>query len=493
MARCVPTASGYDTDSAAYIRPSSFLPQSLVKAYRTSAKIKLGLIVAAVVIAVASLWYTNGLANRLMQQEQEAIRLWARAIEYQTQVVSENPFQEQFAELERLLRTGALAVDPAARDSLRRAVRWARAMPPSDEINFVFNEIIEPQHFSVPAVITDTALASVYAARNVRVDSTLTQEALDRILLEEAAAFDAVHEPIRIDLGSGIVQLVHYGESDTVRALRVFPFVWLAFVGLFVLVGYLGFSYVRRSEQSNLWVGMAKEAAHQLGTPLSSMIGWIELLRVDGDAEMVADELEKDVARLGRVADRFQKIGSVPELEAQPLAPAVEATADYIRRRMPSAGRRVRLDVDVPPGLHARLNRELFEWVVENLLKNALDAIEGSEGAITVRAYRTPPRPGRRAAPGTVTLDVSDTGRGIERSAQRLVFRPGFSTKKRGWGLGLSLAKRIVEDYHGGTLALAESRPGQGTTFRIVLREAAPVADAARPARPVPERIEDRG
>lgn len=436
-----------------------------MKAYRTSAKIKLGLIVAAVVIAVASLWYTNALANRLMRQEQEAIRLWTRAVEYQTQVDAENPFQEQFAALEAMLREGALAAEG---DSLRRALRWARTMPPSDEINFVFNEIIAPQHFSVPAVITDTALASVYAARNVRVDSALAQEELERILLAEAAAFDAIHEPLRIDLGSGIVQLVHYGESETVRALRLFPFVWLGFVGLFVLVGYLGFSYVRRSEQSSLWVGMAKEAAHQLGTPLSSMIGWVELLREGGEVAMVADELEKDVARLGRVADRFQKIGSVPELEAQALAPAIEATAEYVRRR---AGRHVRLKVEVPPDLRARLNRELFEWVIENLLKNALDALEGPDGEIAVRAYRTPGRAGR-SAPRTLTIEVADTGRGIERSAQRLLFRPGFSTKRRGWGLGLSLAKRIVEDYHGGTLALAESKPGQGTTFRIVLREA---------------------
>lgn len=442
-----------------------------MKAYRTSAKIKLGLIVSAVLIAVASLWYTNGLANRLMRQEREAIQLWARAIEYQTQVEAENPYQSQFEQLEALLaEPGALPAERRSLDSLRRALRWARAMPPSDEINFVFNEIVQPERFNVPAIITDTLMTVVGPSRNVAVDSSQSREEIEAHLLREARKMDAIHAPIRLDLGAGLqVQLIHYGESDTVRSLRWFPFWQFLFVGLFILVGYLGFSYVRRSEQSSLWVGMAKEAAHQLGTPISSMMGWIELLRVGSggvDNEEVADELEKDVARLHRVADRFQKIGSVPALEAQPLGPVVEATAGYIRRRMPSAGRGVRLDVDVSPDLVVRLNRELFEWVVENLLKNALDALEGEAGTISVQGYFTPSRA------GSVTLDVSDTGKGIERGAARHIFRPGFSTKKRGWGLGLSLAKRIVEDYHGGTLTLADTRPGHGTTFRITLDEA---------------------
>ncbi len=453
-----------------------------MKAYRTSVKIKLGLIVAAVLIAVASLWYTNELANRLMRQERAAIQLWARAQEYVTQVDATNPHQEDFVRLERLL-DGAGPLPRRTADSLRQALRWARSMPASDEINFVFNEIVEPEaRFNVPAIITDTSLTAVVTSRNVAVDSSQTQVEIDAHLLRTAVAYDAIHPPIRLDLGGGLaVQLIHYGESATVRSLRWFPFVQLIFVGLFIFVGYLGFSYVRRSEQSSLWVGMAKEAAHQLGTPISSIMGWIELLRVGGGAvenEQVADELEKDVGRLHRVADRFQKIGSVPTLEPQPLAPVADSIADYIRRRMPSAGNRVRLDVEVAPDLWVALNRELFEWVVENLLKNALDAVEG-RGTIAVRGYRTVSRAGR----GTVTLDVSDTGKGIERSAARHIFRPGFSTKKRGWGLGLSLAKRIVEDYHGGTLTLAESKPGQGATFRITLAEVEPAAGSDRSSR----------
>lgn len=456
-----------------------------MKAYRTSAKLKLGLIAAAVLIAIASLWYTNDLANRLMRQEREAIRLWAQAQEYLATIEVQNPYRAEFDRIGEALAQAPLPPDEV--DSLRQALQWARQMPPSDEIDFVFSEIVVPQRFSVPAVITDTAMTAVFTARNVQVDSSRGDAAIQADLLRRAAQFDAIHPPLRLDLGEELPpQLVHYGESDTVRALRLFPFVQLLFVGLFIVVGYLGFSYVRRSEQSNLWVGMAKEAAHQLGTPLSSIMGWVELLRISGGAEtdQVADELERDVARLNRVADRFQKIGSVPELTPQPLAPAIEATAAYIRRRLPQASRRVTLEVDVPPDLYVLLNRELFEWVVENLLKNALDAMEGPGGRISVRAFRLPGRSGWRRPADAVCVEVSDTGRGIERSAQRMIFRPGYSTKKRGWGLGLSLAKRIVEEYHGGQLTLAASKPGEGTTFRIVLEEAASVPAPAPSPRP---------
>ncbi|HEX8298334.1 MAG TPA: HAMP domain-containing sensor histidine kinase, partial [Rubricoccaceae bacterium] len=277
----------------------------------------------------------------------------------------------------------------------------------------------------------------------------------------------AVHTPISLRTGPGQVQRVFYGESPLARLIRLFPFVQLAVVGLFVLVGYLGFSYVRRSEQSSLWVGMAREAAHQLGTPLSSIIGWVELLRLGDDAppaEMVADELERDVDRLKRVADRFEKIGSTSALVPTPLGPVLEAVADYMRPRVSAAGG-VTLSVDSEAGLAAMLNADLFEWVVENLTKNALDAMEGVE----------PPRGGHRVDTtaalegGRVVVRVRDTGKGMDRATARHVFRPGFSTKRRGWGLGLSLARRIVESTHGGTLTVEATRPGGGTTFRIEL------------------------
>jgi signal transduction histidine kinase len=236
--------------------------------------------------------------------------------------------------------------------------------------------------------------------------------------------------------------------------------VQLFFVALFIFVGYMGFSHVRRNEQSSLWVGMAKEAAHQLGTPLSSMMGWIEMLDSDDDGVRgrASVELENDVSRLQRVASRFSKIGSHPELKNAELKPVVDSVVDYMSRRIPDEGG-VKLDVDVPEGLSAPLNSELFEWVIENLMKNGLDAIE-MVGRVSVVAYEES---------GYAVIDVIDTGKGIERVNWKNVFRPGYSTKKRGWGLGLSLARRIVEDYHGGSLQLAASRTGEGTTFRIKL------------------------
>jgi signal transduction histidine kinase len=350
-------------------------------------------------------------------------------------------------------------------------------MPPSDELDFVFNEVIAPRRFSVPAIITDSLMTQVITHQNVRVDSTAGEDVIRDALLARAREMDLENQPIRFEYLAGEVQFVHYDESELARMIRLFPFVQLLFVSLFVLVGYLGFSYVRRSEQSLLWVGMAKEAAHQLGTPLSSMMGWVELLRLqrEGDAEVesVADELERDVARLRRVADRFEKIGTAPVLAPTRLAPLVEHVADYMRRRVPQQGRRVDLSVEVPADLHAWVNSELFEWVIENLLKNALDAIEG-DGLIAIRAGGDEEE---------VVVEVSDTGKGIERSVQRMIFRPGFSTKRRGWGLGLSLARRIVEEYHGGRLELVESRPG-ATIFAIALRtaEAPPGDGLATPA-----------
>ena len=451
-----------------------------MKAYRTGTKIKLGLIAAAVVIAVASLLYTNRLADRVARQEQEAVRLWVRAIEYQAGTAAENPYAVEFGRLDSLLQADAAGVAAdAGLARLREAVRWARAQPTSEELDFVFNEIIEPGRFSVPAVITDSAMTFVAASRNVAVggaEQLLTPEDEAR-LLALAREMDEDNEPIPLVL-AGQVQLVHYGASELERLIRWFPPIQLLFVALFILVGYLGFSYIRRSEQSNLWVGMAKEAAHQLGTPLSSMMGWIELLRLqregDDEAEMVASELERDVARLRRVADRFEKIGSVPELRPTPLLPVLDGVADYIRRRIPREGPCVSLDVYCPRDLAADLNPDLFEWVVENLLKNALDAMDG-DGQLVVEASERG---------GEARIEVRDTGKGMDRATARHIFRPGFSTKKRGWGLGLSLARRIVEEYHGGSLALVESTPGVGTTFLITLQAvdapSPPLASAPR-------------
>jgi hypothetical protein len=433
--------------------------------YSSTVRLKLGLIVAAVLIAMVSLWYTNHIANRIQQQELDYLRLWTRALEYQyeSQSASFNPYQNEFLELERMvLNSGVDAQE--SRDRLARALRWARSMPPPGETNFVSSEIVIPNRFAVPTIITDPDDDAIVSFRNIGYDSLGTVN--DTIAVRRIVdRLDAEYPPIPIELTIGehtLTQTVHYGESRMVKHLRAFPWVQLFFVALFIFVGYMGFSYVRKNEQSNLWVGMAKEAAHQLGTPISSMMGWAAVLREGGGQRggRIADELDRDIARLQRVASRFSKIGSKPELEVVHLGAVVQNVCEYMRRRMPERGARIVLTESVPPEIRLPLNVELFEWVVENLLKNALDAIGLDDGAIHVKASES----GKM-----VLLTISDSGRGIEKSQWKNVFRPGYSTKKRGWGLGLSLAKRIVEDYHGGRLELLSSRPGEGSTFRITL------------------------
>lgn len=470
-----------------------------MKAYRLSVRLKLGLIVFAGVIALASLAYTQRLVDRLRDREQSVIQLWAdaQAQVAQAQQRTTNPYQRELKDLDAYLRAvaagtdggagpaaatagaGTLTPDEAAR--LRDAVAWAETMPPTGELDFILNEILEPNPFSIPAIITDSLRQEPKFWRNVDVPETLSGlpaedsaqavRKLKRMRREMDATYDPI--PIRIDLrgveganGAQLTQYVYYDESPLVTELRWFPYIQLLFVGLFIGVGYVGFSYVRRSEQSNLWVGMAREAAHQLGTPISSLMGWTEILRMpDLDEEQRMDaveEIDKDVQRLNRVAARFSDIGSMPKLEERDLGPIVEQTADYVRRRAPRRGRRVTIDVDMPDPVVARVNEELFAWVIENLLKNALDAIE-EDGRIEVTGFDDGE---------FINIDVRDTGCGIDRREWRNIFRPGFSTKKRGWGLGLSLAQRVVEEYHEGSIRLMESTPGEGSRFRVEIPRA---------------------
>ncbi len=432
-----------------------------MKAYRLSVKLKLLLILAAVLIAVASLFYTRQLTRQLKEREKAVVQLWADAIAFQLRPQPQNPYASWLQEFERRLRTER--VEGGWQDTLLQALAWMQRMQENEEGNFIIDKIIVPDPFGIPAIITDQRDSSIITYRNVPLDTSWSREKQEAVLRRLIAKWDRTHDPIPVEV-YGLAQRIHYGDSELVAHLRLFPYVQLFFVALFILVGYMGFSYVRRNEQSSLWAGMAKEAAHQLGTPLSSMMGWIELLK-DGELEEaqrreIVQEMERDMRRLQRVAARFSEIGSLPRLTPQPLAPVVERVASYIKRRMPQLGKRVELQVEVAPKLVAPINAELLEWVIENLLKNALDAIDGPEGSIHVRGY---------AQQGCVILDISDTGRGIERKDWKHIFRPGFSTKKRGWGLGLSLARRIVETYHKGSLMLVSSRPGKGSTFRIIL------------------------
>lgn len=443
-----------------------------MRAYRLPVNLKLGLVGLALGLVALSLLYTQRMVRQLREREAYVVALQARAFEAQTRLAAQsiNPHADVLTDLAaRLPRMSALP--DSLRGAYAAALEWAMGMPPPGEASFIAEHIVRPNAFQIPSVLTDSAGTPLFW-RSVPVDSVpidaLSSEQRAR-LGALVAGMDARHAPVPVVLslpdGPPIRQRIHYGDSALVQELRLFPYVQTLFGLLLALVAYASFAYVRRSEQASLWAGMAKEAAHQLGTPISSLMGWNELLKDPDGAEALRDEatreIDKDIVRLQRVTNRFSSIGSKPRLEAQPLAPLVEATVAYLQRRVPTS-RRIALTADVPGDLRAAVNPDLFEWVVENLVKNALDAIDGPGGTIAVRGGRD----GR-----LVWIDVQDSGRGIDRRHAAHVFRPGFSTKSRGWGLGLSLARRIAEHYHGGRLRLVQTRtaPPSGTTFRFEL------------------------
>ncbi len=254
------------------------------------------------------------------------------------------------------------------------------------------------------------------------------------------------------------VNKYYYGNSLLLQEIRYYPLIQLFIVALFILITLLSLHVSNRSTQNQLWVGMSKETAHQLGTPVSSLQGWVEVLKESGGNSDIVAEIEKDIERLKLVSDRFGKIGSKPQLIEVDVMDALEHMVEYMRRRAPE---RVKFEFErvTVPSLMLMLSPQLFEWVIENLLRNALDSMEGS-GRIVIRV---------RAENSRAVIDVIDSGKGIPRSGWDRIFRPGYSTKKRGWGLGLSLSKRIIEQYHKGEIFVRNSEPGKGTTFRIIL------------------------
>lgn len=270
---------------------------------------------------------------------------------------------------------------------------------------------------------------------------------------------------IDITIAPGVVQHLYYEDSTLLRHLSVYPYVQLAVMAVFVLIVYFAVSSTKRAEQNKVWVGLSKETAHQLGTPISSLMAWVEMLRVsdpDTAAEVsseVLDEMDKDLRRLETIASRFSKIGSRPSMECTDLNALIESSATYMKGRISS---RIDLTINLPQEqLRASVSRPLIEWVMENLIKNAVDAME-ARGSITVTLFR-------ETISDTAIIEVTDTGKGMSRKMRKQVFNPGFTTKKRGWGLGLTLARRIIEQYHGGKIFVSASEPGVGTTFRIQL------------------------
>ena len=269
--------------------------------------------------------------------------------------------------------------------------------------------------------------------------------------------FGKINEPVKIDVTN---QKYFYGQSRLQDEVRYYPIVQLIIVGLFIIITLLALRSSYRSVQNQVWAGMAKETAHQLGTPVSSLQGWVEMLKQNPENSKIVPELEKDVSRLQLVSDRFGKIGSSPQLEKHNIASQVISMVDYMKKRAPG---KVNFSINTnnEKEIFASISPPLFDWVIENLLKNSLDAMEGT-GEIKINIENLPDK---------VNIDLKDTGKGIPLAMQQKVFKPGFTTKKRGWGLGLSLSKRIIEQYHKGEIFIKNSEPGKGTTFRIVLKK----------------------
>ncbi|MEN3037622.1 MAG: HAMP domain-containing sensor histidine kinase [Candidatus Kryptonium sp.] len=384
--------------------------------------IKRFLVLLAVAIALGILYYTNVIVKNLEQREKQIANLYAKSIEY------------------------------------------IATAPGTSEFTFIFNQIILTIDF--PVIVTDRDRNPLYY-RNIDIDPNLPSKHKEKILRSEIAKMEKTFEPIKIVYGDTLIlNYVFYGNSKLVEQLKILPYIILVAAGIFILIGYLSFSYIKKTEQSNIWVGLARETAHQLGTPLSSLYGWLEILRTKIDnGEDVSDvihEIENDLNKLNKTAQRFSKIGSKPEFVEEKISDVISSVVRYFEKRIPHTGKKIAISLKGDLEAKAFINRELFEWVIENLLKNSLDAIENSEGKIDFKIQE------RKKS---IIIDVSDTGRGINMKYRKDIFRPGYTTKKRGWGLGLSLSKRIIEVYHGGKLFLKESKLGKGSTFRIVLKK----------------------
>jgi len=330
--------------------------------------------------------------------------------------------------------------------------------PDSDQLNSIL-EVISGNKL-IPIIYTYSDDEVVYHSNfdSVRVNRNA------RFLDKQVKKLKKLDQVIELEFDVDENHYLYYGDSDLLRKVKLYPIFQLGLIGLFMVASYIAFNATRRAEQNQVWVGMAKETAHQLGTPLSSIAAWIDILKDkwrDEDDTAILSDMEKDVTRLELVADRFSKIGSPPKLTTQELAPSVRKVVEYIDKRA-SAKVKLKLIDESGAEMQVLMNTSLMDWVLENLLKNALDAIE-HEGKIDVVI---------KEREELAVIEVSDTGKGIPKSKHNTIFEPGFSTKRRGWGLGLTLVKRIVEQYHGGRIYVKQSSPGQGTTFCIELKKA---------------------
>ncbi len=338
----------------------------------------------------------------------------------------------------------------------------------SDDLLFLVEQITPTITF--PFISTDENDVPNYPfedySLNVEVDNTQTIQEQRAYFEDYVKKMGEQYPPIVVTLGGDdgkILNKFYYTHSRLVDRLMYFPYVAIVAISAFIAIGYMAFSNIRRNEQSKVWVGMSKEAAHQLGTPLSSLLAWIEILRNSKDDPVAIDdtlsEMEKDIQRLNTIATRFSKIGSQPIKTNENIPDILDRTCDYFDRRLPNIGRKIEIVRNFEFGNYANVNIDLFTWVIENLLKNAAESIESRNGKIYIESHLK--------HNGNICIHVRDTGKGMSAKLRRQVFNPGFTTKKRGWGLGLSLCKRIVEEYHDGRIIVKDSAIGKGTTFQV--------------------------
>ena len=337
--------------------------------------------------------------------------------------------------------------------SLSTAVKYLQDNNVDSRLNDLSLNVID-ENKDIPIIITDKN-------RNLIESKNIDEEILNNPekLKQKIAEMDDKYPPFEIQLPNFNNQFVFYDNSDLLNYLRYYPYALGLFIGLYLLFSFWFLRTIKKSDESMLWAGLAKETAHQIGTPLSSMIGWVEVMKLDANRnDDGLLEINKDINRLKTISERFSKIGSVPELNDLNLKETVQQNFDYLKSRI---SRKVSFELKVPAReILIPHNRILMSWVIENLVKNAVDAMKG-EGKLEISLY---------SKNNYVLIDVKDSGSGMTNTQMRSAFKPGYSTKKRGWGLGLSLAKRVINEYHNGDIKIAESEVGKGTTFRIVLK-----------------------
>lgn len=374
-----------------------------------------GLAVIAIAIVTGTIFYSNYLSKKIELDERKKVNVWVESLK--TKIATE------------------------------------------DQATINFTNMIAADNQEIPIIETDENDNPSGIAKNL---DTLQMKADTGYLRQKVKEFKQLHDPILVEISKDplLVNKYYYGDSDLLQEVRYYPIIQLLIVAMFIIITLIAISTRNKSTQNQVWAGMAKETAHQLGTPLSSLQGWVEMLKESPGNEKIAVEMSKDVDRLKLVSDRFGKIGSTPQLEEKNLVEQVSNMVTYIKRR---ATDKVSFSINSfgESDVTALINGHLFDWVIENLLKNALDAMDG-KGSIDIAIKNEATQ---------VTIDVADSGKGISKQNISKVFKPGFTTKKRGWGLGLSLSKRIIEQYHKGELFVKSSEPGRGTTFRIILKK----------------------